>query len=270
MKEEITDTIGIVLKNDKNLDESVQKVFDSILEAREAVRQTIEDLLQQLASSFTAEEMNEFFLLPERLKLSFEKAKKACEVLSDLGWTYPKGLSLGEIVVLVDNCTKEEIDQYFYTFYTENDNEVLNSIFEEIQKDKNIEKWGKLVNECILAYRNGFYLIIIPSLISIIEGLISKIMIEPNSTNVVKACKTMIVKEDSIQKIAWMSIYKFIERLFKGQKFNGDRPEIINRHRILHGRDEPNWSIVDVIKLFTTIQSLLFALCEPSCDDRLK
>ena len=49
----------------------------------------------------------------------------------------------------------EELDEYFYGFYTENDNERIKLIFRDIKESKSMDQWEGLIGECIQAYHNG-------------------------------------------------------------------------------------------------------------------
>ena len=195
--------------------------------------------------------------LSKGYQLTLEDLEKACELFAKYGWTLPMDSQPGEVLDLVDSCSEENIDNYFYKFYTENNNENLLAIFEEIQENEAIIKWKRLMNECILAYKSELYLVTIPSLISIIEGLISTFMDNPNSIRIMNVCKDMTTKHNGYHRLLWVSIHNFIQNLFEKQNFNGMRPGLINRHWILHGRDETTWRDLDAIKLFVAVHALL-------------
>lgn len=184
---------------------------------------------------------------------------EACKLMADAGWIIPFELQPWEILSLVENCSsKEKMNEWVYDFYTANNNENLKNVFLSIREDNRIIQWEKLMNECIKAYSQGFICVIIPSLLTIIEGIISKWMENPKS---IKVCTPVKSKMDSTKddygKLCWLSIHLVITRIFNSQNFDKDRPELINRHWILHGRDETKWEKIDVVRLFVTVHALL-------------
>lgn len=63
-------------------------------------------------------------------------------------------------------------------------------------------------------------------------------------------------REGSLNYITWISVEKFIECLFRYKKFDDDRPIFLNRHWILHGRDNTDWEIGDSLRLFNALNTI--------------
>lgn len=178
--------------------------------------------------------------------------------LAKAGWTIPLEFTLTETYELLSGNTQEHLDQYFLHYYTQNEYYFLDELFASLLANSYLIKWNKLLSECINAYKDGYCLITIPSLISAIEGVLSVHWPNKDNTNVKIISKAMIAKydEDTLEKTAWLSIHEFVCCLFKGAAFSKKRPPIINRHWILHGRDETQWQQIDAIRLFHALHTI--------------
>ncbi|MBU2700465.1 hypothetical protein Ga0466249_001557 [Sporomusaceae bacterium BoRhaA] len=240
--------------------EAIQETARAFQTLGKKVRQIAEQINKALSTVITPELIEALKDLPERYRLTLEEVVAACDKLADAGWILPLEFFPFEILEVVDKYTLEELDEYFYDFYTENDNERIKLIFKDIKESKSIDQWNGLIEECIKAYQNGYCLILIPSLLSVVEGLLSKLSDNPQNIKMKSLCKSQAENEDGITRVIWMSIWKFIEQLYKKINFDEVRPYVINRHRILHGRDETNWKPVDVVRLFIAIHTVLCVL----------
>src|SRR4030095_698695 len=75
---------------------------------------------------------------------------------------------------------------------------------------------------------------------------------EPHSPNTNVMCK----RWDTLRLI-WKSVATFMEKLYENSDFSGNRPFLINRHWILHGRDATAWTVADSIRLFNALQTIV-------------
>lgn len=244
--------------------ETIQKTAMAFQALGQKVQQIVEQMNKALSAVITPELIEALKDLPERYRLTIEEVLAACDKLADAGWILPLEFFPFEILEVVDKYTLEELDEYFYSFYTENDNERIKLIFKDIRESKSIDQWNGLIEECIQAYHNGYCLILIPSLLSIVEGLLSKLSDNPQNTHIKSLCQSKAESEDGITRVIWVSVWKFILQLYKNVKFSEESPCVINRHRILHGRDATNWKPVDVIRLFVAIHTVLCVLPDSS------
>lgn len=64
---------------------------------------------------------------------------------------------------------------------------------------------------------------------------------------------------NTYKKDMWRSFYYFIKLLFETKPFNQDRPNFINRHWIMHGRDFTNCKQADCLRLFQALYTLVSA-----------
>ena len=199
--------------------------------------------------------------LANGLNMTIELLMGNCERLAKAGWVIPTDMLPREVAdVLVQCNSKEEFDAYFLKLYTENSNESLESVFDSLINHHDTGKWKKLIEECIALYRLGYYTIQIPALLSVLEGVIAKLM-DYNKTGIYKLCNTTIEKlssdPNSFNKLLWLSVMHFTRELYLTIDFDNGQSVVINRHSIMHGRDETSWQQVDAIRLFVAIDALL-------------
>ncbi|MDW0115058.1 hypothetical protein QT711_18000 [Sporosarcina saromensis] len=199
------------------------------------------------------------FTLPE---IDFENIKASIEHNSKFGWTLtgPMGLAL-----YFDKDLREmdqaQLDEYFYLLYTEKDFAFFNEIKEDLIGK--IEPHRKeLLEDCLDSFLSDKYKIAIPTLMTFIEGEVTDILdtrdygwklnelMEKATTN----------DEEKFDQIATYSTYYFLrEELYRSWKFGDERLEMINRHWVLHGRDNPElWTKYDCLRLINVLSSLQF------------
>jgi hypothetical protein len=169
--------------------------------------------------------------------------------------------------ILDPQRTLQEIDECLLEYYSADDNDFLKELFADIRKYHipEFEKWYLLVDECIGAFEHGLFRPVIPSLITVIEGIPAIYAGNPKGkhTQTIKDyCLGMERRSNDIEfKIIWVSIKNYLDQLFAVDDFKEIRSQLINRHRVEHGRDDcPAWRKIDAIKLFVTVQALMWAL----------
>ena len=199
--------------------------------------------------------------LADGLNMTIDLLVGHCERLAKAGWVIPSDMIPSEVAdVLVQCNSKEEFDAYFLKLYTENSNENLESVFDSLINHHDTGKWKKLIEECIALYRLGYYIIQIPALLSVLEGVVAKLM-DYNKTGIYKLCNITIDKlssdPNSFNKLLWLSVMYFTRELYLTIDFDNGQSVMINRHSIMHGRDETSWQQVDAIRLFVALDVLL-------------
>lgn len=164
-----------------------------------------------------------------------------------------------------DYTYKDCADENLYRYFTSNDN--MNCLFKSIKKSNHSAKlkFDSLIDEVIEAYKMGLYKIALPSLVSIIEGVLSeeKKINAQYKKDLSEYCieKSKKYNETDVEYLVFKSLSKYIENFYKYIDFSKPRPRLINRHFIQHGRDDTNlWREVDAINLFCVLDGILFAL----------
>lgn len=195
-------------------------------------------------------------------KIDYERIENITNDNSKYGWTLTGEMSSGDY--LEDDLvgiTAEEKDEYFYNYYSRNDWEHFGNMKEGVLG--NIEpRWTELIQECFDSFENDKYRLVIPTLFTIIEGEMAFVFHSHQGSNaIIKMMETQANGEESeMKKISLYSvIHSMRDQLFGSLSFAEVRNELINRHRVLHGRDEPQyWLKVDALRLFNVISSLQF------------
>lgn len=184
--------------------------------------------------------------------------RAAFEQLAQLGWTLPIGMCAPD---LVDLSAKPvgEIDAFFVGYYTANDFRELRSVRTELASRSALSRWKVLLEQCFESFESRKYSITIPALFSVIEGVVASAA-KPRTKRSVKIrgiCDQRSAESTNILTIAmWRSLDLFIEQLFQPAPFDQDRPVLINRHWILHGRDAAAWTAADSLRLFNALQTI--------------
>lgn len=195
-------------------------------------------------------------------EIDYERIREITDDNSKFGWTLTGEMSFGDYLEddLVGVSAAEK-DEYFYTYYSKNDWEHFGYMKKEILEE--IEpRWIDLIQECFESFGNDKYKIIIPTLFTIIEGEMSFVFQSHDGSNAI--IKRMETEADNVDsKMKQISLYSVVhsmkDQLFGSFSFAEDRNDLINRHRVLHGRDIPShWQKVDALRLLNVISSLQF------------
>lgn len=189
-----------------------------------------------------------------------------CESFTDnTGWIISPLFTFPIVENLLEKMDKDYADMNLYRYFKCNDN--MNVLFKSIQKLKHNAnlKLDSLIDDVIEGYKMGLYKVALPSLVSIIEGILSeeKKINSKYKNNLYQYCieKSNKFKTIDIEYLVFKSLSKYIENFYQNVNFYKQRPKFINRHLIQHGRDNTAlWREVDAINLFCVLEGLLFAL----------
>jgi hypothetical protein len=187
------------------------------------------------------------------------------------GWVISPDWPVPFVEVILDSGkTAEEIDSILLMYYTENDGRELKELFKKLRELRNekVEQWYSLIDDCIDIYKKGYFRPVIPSLISIIEGIPAMGAGNPQAKhikNIKEYCnsKAKQYAGNYALGVVWASIVNYMDSLFMNSFFRDSRPLSINRHRVQHGRDNcAEWQEIDAIKLFNTVHALIWAILD--------
>jgi hypothetical protein len=71
-----------------------------------------------------------------------------------------------------------------------------------------------------------------------------------------KIVETLAATDRSVQRLGWASILGFLSSVFGYHSFATLAFDRLNRHWVLHGRDEPRWTRLDCLRLFQALDTL--------------
>jgi hypothetical protein len=201
------------------------------------------------------------FTLP-KFDFDYEKFKNAVDSNTVYGWALTAHMPFNlyiEAGVKIDNLTHK--DEFFTRLFESDDYDLYKNEKETIL-ELVCDKWKSLLYECFEAIENNKNKIVIPSLFIIIEGELSRLAQSNDiGKRLVNSTKESLLKnsDDRMIYLVAESLFTFLDKhLFKTHKFNTDRPIVINRNWVLHGRDNPEEWTKTVYKLLTVLSSIVF------------
>lgn len=192
----------------------------------------------------------------------YENTKVVIEHNSQYGWTL--AASMSTLVYIEDELvgkSGEELDTYFYDYYSATDWEEYQDLKNDLKKRID-SKWSELLGDCFFLFENKRYKAAIPILFSIVDGELAKAL-ETHSYGgkLVQVTKRAATDEEArFRKSVLYSVLRCLEgEMFSHSSFEEERKGIINRNWVMHGRDNPMlWKEVDVLKLLTILDSAQF------------
>jgi hypothetical protein len=193
-------------------------------------------------------------------KLQLEM-KQSCERLANLGWTLPMSFTPGQLVELAEHGnTDEQIEQYMLDYFSVENGCFFLALRRNVLASANLKGWRALLEECFDAYDCGHYLVPIPALLSVIEGAVARYAgkLRDRQVNPKKLAADLekTAQPGGIRFLVWRSSRLVLERLFAGSDFRGLNPGELNRHWVLHGRDQMEWTQTDALRLFNLLATI--------------
>lgn len=194
--------------------------------------------------------------------INYERLQQITDLNSNYGWTMTNEMnSLEYFEDSLLGMPESEMDDYFFKYYSrnnwENYHRMKNKIINNIEN-----QWKELIGECFTSLENNNYKSIIPTLFTVIEGELSFMF--PNKKKTQGFFDELNVRASSEKsefiQIALYSISKCMDNhIYAYTDFSEKRKTFINRHWVLHGRDNPvHWKKVDAIRLLNVLSSLQF------------
>ncbi len=178
------------------------------------------------------------------------------------GWTLTQEMNLVDYLKndLIEASTEQK-DQHFLSYYTKEEgmhyNAMKDTIMETIEPH-----WKDTLGDAFYCIENHRFKPIIPALFSIIEGeLASLFQTHKMSGPIIDFLNEKASNEtEEFEKIALYSLLHSLKKqVFTYDKFSEERHTLINRHRVLHGRDDPShWTQTDAYRLLTVLSTIQF------------
>ncbi len=179
-------------------------------------------------------------------------------LLGRSGWTLPMDLPVHPTVeILRDLREGDDCDAAFETLYVEHDGAHLRDLFKSLEENPGLEIWRPMLSECIESYFDERYLVALPALVSVFEGMLALVLGEFRKwPQPVKSTRAKLdTSKTGMDRVIWGSVVGFVAWLFAFSDFAADAPKL-NRHWMLHGRSSSGWQRVDVIRMFHAVHTL--------------
>lgn len=198
---------------------------------------------------------DDFELDPElglKIAKGLARARAASEALAKQGWTTPLWFVPGDTVELLGTGDPHEVDENFLRLYEEG-SEALARLERLLLGHPRLKAWCLVLSQVVTAFCRGDFAVCIPALLMVLEGVLMGD--QGDCTAVRSAFRSRASEEDPDSIIGWLwdAAAAFIDELFARASFSGDRPQVINRHWVLHGRDAPDWTRADCLRLMQAI-----------------
>jgi len=177
------------------------------------------------------------------------------------GWPLHPEWDSADLASLVDALAGGEFDAVFLQFYEADDGARIQSAFAALAASESMSRWRLSLLQAEEAMDRQHYAIIVPALISILEG---RVFFEPTGPTAVKDRVRAIAgaQADDFSRLVWQTIVDYFNALFASVDFRKDEPHC-NRHWVLHGRSSVPWQRGDVVRLLHGIYTIDSALRSP-------
>ena len=183
------------------------------------------------------------------------EAMETARRIGRAGWTFPMDATPGEAADLARQAEAEDIDVVFSRYYDAGGYDALK---ESLRSKRSIDRWRGLIEQAFIGYEAGLTLIVVPAMMTVVEGVLAQAGEQWESIRARDIAAEIRQKAmpQSITLAVAISVEEFINVLFASHPFSGDRPALLNRHWILHGRDETAWNKADCLRLFQAVDTI--------------
>ena len=174
--------------------------------------------------------------------------------IGQAGWTFPMDATPGEAAALARQAETEDIDEVFSRYYDAGGYEALKA---SLRAKGSLNRWHPLLEQALIAYEAGHTLIVVPAMMTVMEGALAQAggpaaWRSTRARDIASQLREKAMPQSITLAVA-ISVEEFVKVVFANHPFDGSRPDRLNRHWILHGRDETNWNKSDCLRLFQAI-----------------
>lgn len=229
-----------------NQEPSVPPALAQLAKRLEAIQQQVAKTLSQVDWPDVA----------QRLQQLPDEAKR----LGDAGWTVAMWATPAEVSHILQAATERHIDHVFLDYYEADGDANYRQLKSYLLSRESLSRQRPLIQQCFTAFEHGLYLVVVPAMITVVEGAIAAIggvdawrRKDPKQT-----ARKLLGRSptDSINRVIWSSVDAFVSHLFEQRSFADSHPSLINRPWILHGRDDPSWTKADCLRLFQAADTI--------------
>lgn len=195
-----------------------------------------------------------------RLQEGIRDSIIATRRLAEMGWTMPMLLTRRDSVAILESGDDSVVDAAFVSLYSDSRYGLFDQLVQKLTSQHGLVNWLPLIQQSAVAYKHGHFEITIPSLLTILDGLVA-LSAADQGTQLIRMTQNKVAQlgvtdPPTMELQIWWSIEIFIKLLFSPAPFDGARPQMINRHWILHGRDSTKWAQADSLRLFQALDTL--------------
>lgn len=214
-------------------------------------------LTEQSAAFFDPTFQAEWERLHHESVAAWESIAEDGRKLGRRGWTVPMWM-LPTQLLFVTRMFADDLDAVFVWAYMAEDQKQFRELADGLLGHRLLEHWRPLLRQAISSYRRRQFLLVVPALLTILDGLTAL----AGERLEQKSDPTRIVNDQAretgrgIGRYVWASVQEFIREVFRSHDFSSTQPLRINRHWVLHGRDVPKWNRADCLRLFQALDTM--------------
>lgn len=190
-----------------------------------------------------------------------EREARSGESLARAGWAFPRRMNPAEVVDLAEEkLAPRELDEWFERYYSADGGREFRALCSSLKRSKKLAPWRQLLLDAVWSHRRGRYSLVIPALLTVIEGLVCDVSGTAQDAReyVPKRWRDRVVRppDGFILEVQWRTALAFLKMLWKGHAFDKPAPRALNRHWVLHGRRRELGARADALRLLAAVDFL--------------
>lgn len=196
----------------------------------------------------------------EGLRHAIERMTTAAMKLGAAGWLFPREMSPREVVELADEFEGKDpadLDVWFEAYYTADGGLEFAALRKRLLGSKRLRPWRDAIRECLWAYKRGRYRVVVPTLLPVVEGLVSEATgaFGEGHVNPTKLWETRAARpaDGSFIGPMWHATGAFLHKYWGRSDFADPDPGFANRHRVVHGRRPGMGDRMDALRLLAAV-----------------
>jgi hypothetical protein len=244
-----------------NLRAQLSAIAQAFEQQQQAIATALEGVTQQAridVDALSAPFTQAFARITQRIQADFEGLEASARALGAAGWTLPMWAPPALVPYLLDQTNSlEDLDTAFIQLYSEHRAKEFRGLFRSLERRVVLKPWMPLLIQCRYAYLRRKYVVTVPALLAVLEGLVAAAdgsLQSARGPRAIASAKSKATR--GIQLLLWASVDSFVDTVFGTHSFSASRPRVINRHWILHGRDAAHWTHADSLRLFQAIDTV--------------
>lgn len=193
-----------------------------------------------------------------RLERHLKSLEPDARAMGERGWTLPMQMNPWELPRYLRLGSTEALDTAYLAHYSEEGGARSKALFADLVQSADLAHWRPLLRQAIAVYRRRQYLVVVPALLLVLDGAIAALVgaLRQRTTAHELAAKKRKEADGSVERLIWLTLDGFLGHVFRAHDFAKDRPLLLNRHWVLHGRDDPAWGRADCLRLFQALHTL--------------
>jgi hypothetical protein len=159
--------------------------------------------------------MTERVRIVSRIPEITEEAK----VLVAKGWTIPGYFSPREVSEFLSRSKVDPIDNIFVEYYEKDDARNYLELKERLWESSRLDFWRPLLLQALTTYEMRLYLVTVPALLSVIDGLVGNFDHDKWKADAIVRSQLAAASIDTLDLAIWASIDSFISLIFASAPF---------------------------------------------------